>query len=126
MTRQKHFKRRVRERMQKTGESYTTARSHLLTLASAAARPAVGDLRQAHQNVRPASQVAQPGTSRIGPVRLRGGRWSVRRPGLPRLRELAIAYAMVISIAIGAAGFVTFFASQAPQSSPLQVAGAQP
>ncbi len=30
MTKQRHFKRRIRERMRKTGESYTTARLHLL------------------------------------------------------------------------------------------------
>ena len=30
MTKQKHLKRRIRERMQKTGEAYTTARLHIL------------------------------------------------------------------------------------------------
>ncbi len=32
MTRQADFKRRVRDRMAKTGESYATARHHLLAL----------------------------------------------------------------------------------------------
>jgi hypothetical protein len=40
MTQQKDFKRVVRARMQKTGESYTTARLHLVTKETPAAAPA--------------------------------------------------------------------------------------
>ena len=108
MTKQKHFKRRVRERMQETGESYTTARHHLL------------------QNVPVASAVPQPAMGELGRVRFRG-RWrSPRGPGLPRLRQLAVAYTMVISLAIVAAGFITSFAPQAPSSSPLHITEARP
>ena len=38
MTRQKSFKERIRARMDKTGESYTTARRHLIDKAAAEAR----------------------------------------------------------------------------------------
>ena len=41
MTTQKLFKRRVRARMSKTGESYTTARQHLATRRERLAQPAV-------------------------------------------------------------------------------------
>ena len=41
MTTQKLFKRRVRERMAKTGESYTTARSHVATRRARLASPPV-------------------------------------------------------------------------------------
>lgn len=39
MTKDRDFKRRVRERMAKTGESYTTARTHLRTRASGSDAP---------------------------------------------------------------------------------------
>lgn len=39
MTKDRDFKRRVRERMAKTGESYTAARAHLLTRASGSDTP---------------------------------------------------------------------------------------
>ncbi len=44
MTKQKDLKRLVRSRMQKTGESYTTARVHLTKRASPAKAPAPADL----------------------------------------------------------------------------------
>ena len=39
MTKQKSFKRRVRERMEKTGESYTSARAALIGAEPAGALP---------------------------------------------------------------------------------------
>ncbi len=53
MTRQQTFKRRVRARMRKTGESYTAARRQLLAQShpdGAAAPPPVGDPREAHRS----------------------------------------------------------------------------
>lgn len=42
MTKDRDFKRRVRERMAKTGESYTTARAHLLARSSEGVGPTAG------------------------------------------------------------------------------------
>lgn len=108
MTKQKHFKRRVRERMRKTGESYTTARLHLLETLPAA------------------PEVAQPNRRAPGRIRFRSRRRCRRGPRLPGLRQLALAYTMVISLAIGAAGFITLAGSTAPSSSPLHVTEARP
>ena len=59
MTRQKSFKGRVRARMDKTSESYTTARRQLLAKAGAAAPPADAPAPQ------PAAPVADaPGARR--------------------------------------------------------------
>lgn len=48
MTRQQSFKRRVRGRMARTGESYTSARRQLLARARARSEPPVSDLEMVH------------------------------------------------------------------------------
>lgn len=92
MTKQKHLKRRIRERMQKTGESYTTARLHLLGTA-----PAV-------------PQTVLPGWGGAGRIRFRVRRLSRRTPRPLGLRYSAPAFAIVISLAIGVAGFMVLTA----------------
>ena len=89
MTKQKHLKRRIRERMQKTGESYTTARLHLLgTPPDAAGEAAPPDPR--------------------GPKRIQ---LRVRQLPLRTLRPLGLryvvpAFGMVLLLVLGAAGFL--------------------
>ena len=73
MTNQRSFKTRVRTRMEKTGESYTTARRHLINRATEPATAAVPG------PVRPAPAAAQ--TERIADdlIRARTGRgWAER------------------------------------------------
>jgi hypothetical protein len=89
VTKQKHLKRRIRERMRKTGESYTTARLHLLRTPSDApeesrARDSDGPRR----------------------VQLRARQRSLNAPPPPGLRYVVPAFGMVVLILIGAAGFM--------------------
>lgn len=92
MTRQKDLKRRIRERMRKTGESYTTARLHILrsypgdTLAAAAVpRPGMQDAsaapRARMQNASAAPRAGmQNASASAAPVRIR----------LPRVHVAAV------------------------------------
>lgn len=94
VTKQKHLKRRVRERMQKTGESYTAARLHLLgnlPVAPGTAPPDWGGLKRIRFRPRPLS------------------RRTLRPLGL---RYLAPAFAIVISLVIGVGGFIVLTAPQ--------------
>lgn len=106
VTKQKYFKRRVRERMQKTGESYTTARLHLL-----------GAVPDAPREIPPARGEAAR-------VRLRRRRSLRRAGGPPGLRYVAPAFGIVISLVIGVAGFLTLTtAHPSGPSSPYVVEG---
>lgn len=96
VTKQKHFKRRVRERMQKTGESYTTARLHLL------------------KTVPDAPEEVLPVRREPPRIRFRGRRLSRRTRGPLGLRYLAPAFGIVISLAIGVAGFLTLTTEYSP------------
>ena len=98
VTKQKHFKRRVRERMEKTGESYTTARMHLLSVPA-------DPFRSEHF----AGEVATK-------VRLRRRLYSRDAMRRLRFRALATAFTFVLSLALGAAGFVTLVAADASGS----------
>jgi hypothetical protein len=102
VTKQKHLKRRIRERMQKTGESYTTARLHLLGTPPDVPREA-----------------ARP--DRRGPkrIQLRVRQLSLRTPRPLGLRYVAPAFGMVLLLALGAAGFLVVTVPQ-----PLSVANA--
>ena len=99
MTKQKHFKRRVRERMRKTGESYTTARLHLLETAPGS----------------PAMVPAAP--SEPARVRFQSRRRARRTRGPLGLRYMAPACGIVISLAVGVAGFLTLTADYSPGES---------
>ena len=106
MTKHKHFKRRVRERMQKTGESYTTARLHLLdTVPDAPGEP-------------------PPAQGEPARIRFRARGLSRRTRGPLGLRYLAPAFGIVISLAIGVAGFLTLTTEHAPdRGSPYVTEG---
>jgi len=108
VTKQKHFKRRVRERMQRTGESYTTARLHFLETVPAA----------------PEAVLPKP----VEPARIRFRvRKLSRRTRRPLgLRHLAPAFGIVLSLAIGVAGFLTITAPDSLGASPLSVTEARP
>lgn len=103
VTKQKHFKRRVRERMQKTGESYTTARLHLLETVPVA----------------PEETLPAPGR-----VRFRVRRLSRRARRPLGLQHFAPAFGIVISLAIGVVGFLTLTTEYSPgASSPYTTEG---
>lgn len=103
MTKQKYFKRRVRERMQKTGESYTTARLHLL------------------KTVPDAPGEALPAQGEAARIRFRGRRLSRRTRGPLGLRYVAPAFGIVISLVIGVAGFLTLADAHPPAANSLHV-----
>ena len=92
MTKQKHFKRRIRERMQTTGESYTTARLHLL------------------ETVPAAPETVPPARGQPARIRFRARRLSKRTRRPLGLRYLAPAFGIVISLTVGVAGFLTLTA----------------
>ena len=96
VTKQKHFKRRVRERMRKTGESYTTARLHLLETAPVAPDQTL------------------PTSGEPGRVRFRTRRL-FRHPRRPLgLQYSAPAFGIVIALAIGVVGFMTITTEHPP------------
>lgn len=101
VTRQKHFKRRVRERMQKTGESYTTARLRLL-------------------KTQPAAPVAVAKATRSAQIRLRSRRLSERTRGPLGILHFAPSFGIVISLAIGVVAVLTIMTADAPLQSLLQ------
>lgn len=108
MTKQKHFKRRIRERMRKTGESYTAARLHLL-----------GTAPVAPETILP----ARGGAPRI--------RFRVQRPSRRTLRPLGLLYVapafmIVISLVIGVAGFMTLAAATPPGANSFHIAEGRP
>lgn len=106
MTKQKHLKRRVRERMQKTGESYTTARLHLLGTLQAV------------------PETGPPDWGGPKRIRLRAARQLSRRTLRPLgLRYLAPAFAMVILLVIGVAGFMVLTAPQPLGASASSMTG---
>lgn len=103
VTKQKHFKRRVRERMQETGESYTTARLNLLKT-----RPT------APQHVRPARSEPRR-------IRFRFRRLSRRTRGPLGLRYFAPAFGIVMALAIGVVGFLTITTEYSPSVGSLSI-----
>lgn len=108
MTKQKHLKRHIRERMQKTGESYTTARFYLL-----------GTVPAAPDRVLP---------ERVGParIRFRARRLSRRTPRPLGLRYVAPAFTIVISLVIGVAGFMALTAAHPAGAGSLHVTAGRP
>lgn len=82
MTKQKDLKRRIRERMRKTGESYTTARLHILAGRSCQS-PAAHAIRGLNRPSQPLSSVTT--------VRLR-----LPRPQTHALRPAGITYAVPV------------------------------
>lgn len=103
MTTQKHLKRRIRERMRTTGESYTTARLRVI-----AARSALDD-------------AAPPSPMPLAPptrdVRIRAGSsWHLRRPRRASYgRHLAPAFTLLLSLLVGMAGLILV---ERPAASP--------
>lgn len=89
MTKQKHLKRRIRERMLKTGESYTTARLHLL-----GPPPDVPE------------ETGPPDCRGPKRIHLRPWQLSLRPPHPLGLRYVVPAFAMVLLLVIVAAGFM--------------------
>lgn len=108
VTKQKHFKRRVRERMQKTGESYTTARLHLLETFPA-----------------PPKDVP-PVRGEPARIRFKGRRLAGRTRGPLGLRYMAPACGIVISLAVGVAGFLTLTAEYTAGESSAYVTEQRP
>lgn len=106
MTKQKHLKRRIRERMQKTGESYTTARLHLLGTPPDAPREAA-----------PAD--------RRGPkrIQLRVRQLSLRTPRPLGIRYVVPAFGMVLLLVLGTAGFLVVTVPQPLTSSAPSTTG---
>lgn len=102
MTKHKHFKRRIRERMKRTGESYTTARLELLAAGQA-------------------SVAASPPPRAPGRIRFRAARLSRHARGPLGLRYMAPAFAIVISLAIGVVGFLTLTATPSPHSEDVRL-----
>lgn len=133
VTKQKHLKRRIRERMRATGESYTTARLHVLAArptprgeaAPAIAAPAIAG---------PA--IAGPALSPVPQLRLRS-RVYRRTSGArraPRGRFLAAAFTVLLTLLVGVFGLIIFEGSdisavhsgQTSGSSALSVASVGP
>lgn len=108
MTKQKHLKRRIRERMQKTGESYTTARLHLLRTPSD-----VAEKTRAHDLDGPRR------------VQLRARQRSLNTPLPPGLGYVVSAFGMVVLILIGAAGFMLATFPQPSSADAPSIAGRQ-
>lgn len=108
VTKQRDFKRRVRERMQKTGESYTIARLQLLKT--------VPDAREEVVPVRGAPP----------PIRFRDRRVSRRTRGRVGLRYVAPSFGIVIALAAGVVGFLTLTADHSSGGGSPYVTEGQP
>ena len=108
VTKHKHFKRLIRARMEKTGESYTTARLHLLETAPVARQEPPPDSGQA-------ARVRLRARKRFRPARRPLG-----------LQYFAPAFGIVISLAIGVVGFMTITTEHPSGEHPGYVTEGQP
>ncbi len=86
MTKQKDLKRRIRERMRRTGESYTTARLHVLVQ------------RPEQPEGGPASRPGKPPRLRLGRRR--------RTRRMPHLRYVAPLFTVVLCLVVGMTGLI--------------------
>ena len=108
VTKQKYWKRRIRERMQRTGESYTTARLHLLEAVPATPEAVL----------LPKGKPAR--------IRFRVRRMSRRTRRPLGLRYVAPAFGIVISLTIGVAGFLTATTPHSPDVNSTDVTEGRP
>ncbi len=133
MTKQKHLKRRIRERMRATGESYITSRLHILAARPGSAPPrdpastSVRDRAPAParasapvRDTPPA--VASPAASRVPHLRLRSTqhrRTSAARQA-PQGRYVAPAFTVLLTLLVGMIGLILVEGSDASPAQSLR------
>ena len=115
MTKQKDLKRRIRERMQRTGESYTTARLHVLAHHPQEANDPTERWSSltpppAHPGSPPAMRLRRPVSFRLA-TRPRDRR-------APHLRYVAPLFTVVLCLVVGMTGLLLVEESEGAAPTP--------